>query len=142
MAPAPCMRVHDIAQIMGRGMRLRCPRCGEAPLFRGAFTMHERCPRCGLVLEREQGYYVGAIVVSGLSHAYGERRALTNVDLRIARGEMFGVLGPNGGGKTTLFKILATLVPPQTGGVTIFGDDVAEDPFAVRARLGVVFQHP
>ena len=49
---------------MQRGLRLRCPRCGEAPLFRGAFTMHERCPRCGLVLEREQGYFVGAIYVN------------------------------------------------------------------------------
>ena len=85
---------------------------------------------------------VPAIVVAGLSHAYGERRALVDVDLRIERGEMFGLLGPNGGGKTTLFKVLATLVAPQTGRVLVFGDDVAADPFAVRPRLGVVFQHP
>jgi len=83
-----------------------------------------------------------AVVVSGLSHAYGARQALTGIDLEIERGEMFGLLGPNGGGKTTLFKVLATLVPPQAGTVTIFGDDVTRAPFLVRARLGVVFQHP
>ena len=49
---------------MRQGIRLRCPRCGEGPLFKGFFTMHERCPRCGLLLEREQGYYVGAIYVN------------------------------------------------------------------------------
>ena len=58
------MQLHDIAQIMHRGLRLRCPRCGEAPLFRGPFTMYDRCARCGLLLEREQGYYVGAIYVN------------------------------------------------------------------------------
>jgi ABC-2 type transport system ATP-binding protein len=83
-----------------------------------------------------------AVVVCGLSHAYGTRKALDGIDLEIERGEMFGLLGPNGGGKTTLFKVLATLVPPQTGTVTIFGEDVRRAPFAVRSRLGVVFQHP
>ncbi len=85
---------------------------------------------------------VPAVLVERLSHAYGARQALAGIDLEIARGEMFGLLGPNGGGKTTLFKVLSTLVPPQTGTVEIFGDDVARAPFAVRARLGVVFQHP
>ena len=83
-----------------------------------------------------------AVSVTGLSHSYGARRALDGIELEIERGEMFGLLGPNGGGKTTLFKVLATLVPPQTGTVTIFGEDVRRAPFAVRSRLGVVFQHP
>ena len=83
-----------------------------------------------------------AIAVAGLSHRYGERNALRAIDLDVARAEILGVLGPNGGGKTTLFKVLATLTPPQSGRVTIFDEDVARAPERVRRRLGVVFQHP
>jgi ABC-2 type transport system ATP-binding protein len=83
-----------------------------------------------------------AIVIRGLSHRYGDRQALTDVNLEIHRGEIFGLLGPNGGGKTTLFKVLSTLVPAQEGTVTIFGEDVSVAPLATRRRLGVVFQHP
>jgi uncharacterized protein (DUF983 family) len=50
--------------VLSQGVRLRCPRCGGAPLFRGRFAMHERCASCGLVFEREQGYFVGAIYVN------------------------------------------------------------------------------
>jgi ABC-2 type transport system ATP-binding protein len=83
-----------------------------------------------------------ALSVVGLVHRYGDRVALAGIDLEIARGEMFGLLGPNGGGKTTLFKVLATLVPPQQGKVEILGCDVAEAAGSVRPHLGVVFQHP
>src|SRR5258706_11154936 len=55
---------------------------------------------------------------------------------------MFGLLGPNGSGKTTLFRILATFLRPATGGAMVLGRDVAREPAAVRARLGVVFQAP
>ncbi len=55
---------------------------------------------------------------------------------------MFGLLGPNGGGKTTLFRILCTLMPLTTGRVHILEYDLARDPHAIRAHLGVVFQHP
>ncbi len=83
-----------------------------------------------------------AIVVSGLTHHYGERLALAGIDLQVARGEIFGVLGPNGGGKTTLFRVLATLVEPQTGRVSVFDEDAGRHPERVRRRLGVVFQQP
>lgn len=83
-----------------------------------------------------------AIVIRGLTHHYGERRALAGIDLQIGRGEVFGLLGPNGGGKTTLFKVLATLHPPQAGTVTVFDESLAHAPEQVRRRLGVVFQHP
>jgi ABC-2 type transport system ATP-binding protein len=83
-----------------------------------------------------------AIVNAGQSHRYGEREALRDIHLEIARGEIFGLLGPNGGGKTTLFRVLSTLKPPQSGRVTILGTDVSAAPDAVRRRLGVVFQHP
>jgi len=58
------MDTRRITAVLGRGLRLRCPRCGRGALFRGAFTMHERCAACGLVFEREQGYFVGAIYVN------------------------------------------------------------------------------
>ncbi len=83
-----------------------------------------------------------AVTITGLTHCYGERLALRGVDLQIARGEIFGVLGPNGGGKTTLFKVLATLVAPQAGTVVVFDEDAGRHPERVRRRLGVVFQHP
>src|ERR1700694_4524580 len=83
-----------------------------------------------------------AIEVADLSFSYGDRQALSAVSFTIARGEIFGFLGPNGGGKTTLFKLLSTLVPIQSGSARLFGHDLAGETGAVRRRLGVVFQHP
>jgi ABC-2 type transport system ATP-binding protein len=60
----------------------------------------------------------------------------------VTAGEIFGFLGPNGGGKTTLFRILATLARPDVGAVRVFGTDLATQAREVRRRLGVVFQHP
>src|SRR5450756_2225891 len=83
-----------------------------------------------------------AVEVVGLRHRYGTRLALDGVSFAVPRGEIFGLLGPNGGGKTTLFKIVSTLLAPSEGTVRVFGDDVVGDPAAVRDRLGVVFQRP
>ena len=58
------MSIHDTVHTLRQGVRLRCPRCAEGPLFRGWFSMHVRCPVCGLRFEREQGYFVGAIYVN------------------------------------------------------------------------------
>jgi ABC-2 type transport system ATP-binding protein len=60
----------------------------------------------------------------------------------VERGELFGLLGPNGGGKSTLFKVLCTLLPVGGGAARVFGHDVAREPEAVRRVLGVVFQQP
>ena len=51
-------------RIAPRALRLRCPRCGETPLFRGWFTMELACRLCGLRFERAQGYFVGAIYIN------------------------------------------------------------------------------
>lgn len=83
-----------------------------------------------------------AVSVRGLRRDFGARRALDGVDLEIAPGRLFGLLGPNGGGKTTLFRILATLLPPTAGSASILGIDVTRDPAAARERIGVVFQSP
>jgi ABC-2 type transport system ATP-binding protein len=60
----------------------------------------------------------------------------------VRNGEFFGLLGPNGGGKTTLFRILSTLIAPTTGRVTIFECDAARQRQEIRRRIGVVFQSP
>ncbi len=83
-----------------------------------------------------------ALRIEGLEHYYGPLHALAGISLKIPRGEIFGLLGPNGGGKTTLFRILSTVLPIQSGQVRIFGTDVAGDPAAVREQIGVVFQSP
>ncbi|HEX3128404.1 MAG TPA: ATP-binding cassette domain-containing protein [Thermoanaerobaculia bacterium] len=88
-----------------------------------------------------------AVEAQGVEYAYrtrkaGLRRALDGVSFRIEAGEIFGFLGPNGGGKTTLFRILSTLAKPQGGSVRIFGADLATQAAEVRRRLGVVFQNP
>jgi ABC-2 type transport system ATP-binding protein len=83
-----------------------------------------------------------AIEAEELCFSYGERKALDRVSFAIARGEFFGFLGPNGGGKTTLFKLLSTLAPIESGRAMVMGHDLAKDSREVRRRMGVVFQHP
>jgi len=82
------------------------------------------------------------VAVNGLSFRYGDRLALDGVSLAVARGSMFALLGPNGSGKTTFFRILATLLQPQDGTALIDGFDVVRDCAAVRRRIGIVFQSP
>lgn len=83
-----------------------------------------------------------AISIERLSHRYGERVALDDVGFDVPAGQIFGLLGPNGGGKTTLFRLLSTLLPIQSGTVQILGLDVVAEPAAVRRRIGVTFQSP
>jgi ABC-2 type transport system ATP-binding protein len=88
-----------------------------------------------------------AVEVDHLSFCYRtaavrERIALDRVTFSIQAGEIFGLLGPNGGGKTTLFRILSTLLRPDSGAARIFGLNVAREPDAVRRSIGVVFQSP
>jgi len=83
-----------------------------------------------------------AVEVAELVHHYGSRRALAGVSFAIARREIFAFLGPNGGGKTTLFRILTTLLPPQAGRVVVLGHKLPAEMDAARRRFGVVFQSP
>jgi len=83
-----------------------------------------------------------AILFRDLVKSFGERRALDGISLEVRRGEIFCLLGPNGGGKSTLFRILATLALPDSGSAIVAGHDVLAAAPEVRARIGVVFQSP
>lgn len=87
-------------------------------------------------------HQIPAVELRDLAHTYGTRAALQGVSFTVNRGEIFALLGPNGGGKTTLFRILSTQMAPTSGSALILGVDVARDPAGARRRMGVVFQAP
>jgi len=92
-------------------------------------------------LDRSAGNAPGTVIqIDGLRHQYGDRVALNGVSFDVKRAEIFGLLGPNGSGKTTIFRILSTLMLPAAGRALILGHDVALDPSGVRRQIGVVFQ--
>lgn len=82
-----------------------------------------------------------AISVRGVSKAFGDVRALCDVDLDVARGTVFGLLGPNGAGKTTLVRILATLLRPDAGEAQVAGLDVMREATQLRAQIGLAGQY-
>src|SRR5512147_1254673 len=81
-----------------------------------------------------------AVSASGLVKRYGDVLAVDGLDLDIPAGQFFGLLGPNGSGKTSTIHMLATLIRPSGGSATVFGNDVVRDPVATRASIGLVFQ--
>ncbi|MFG2532132.1 ATP-binding cassette domain-containing protein [Streptomyces sp. NPDC048516] len=81
-----------------------------------------------------------AIAAKGLRKAYGDKRVLDGIDLAVPAGTIFSLLGPNGAGKTTAVKILSTLVTAEAGDLHVGGHDLAADPQAVRAAIGVTGQ--
>ncbi|WP_404959378.1 ATP-binding cassette domain-containing protein [Streptomyces sp. 147326] len=81
-----------------------------------------------------------AIAAHGLRKSYGDKVVLDGVDLTVPEGTVFSLLGPNGAGKTTAVKILSTLVTADAGDLYVGGHDLAADPQAVRAAIGVTGQ--
>ena len=82
-----------------------------------------------------------AIEVDGLAKRYGDVVALDGIDFAVPRGTILGLLGPNGAGKTTAVRILTTILVPDGGSARVLGIDVAEDPQAVRERIGLAGQY-
>jgi drug efflux transport system ATP-binding protein len=81
-----------------------------------------------------------AIVTRGLHKRFGDLVAVEKLDLAVRRGEIFGLLGANGSGKTTTIRMLTGLMPPTAGTAEVAGIDVVREPEAVRRRLGYMSQ--
>ena len=86
----------------------------------------------------------GSLAVSceKLSFSYSGSPALSDVSFKVRTGEYVGVVGPNGGGKSTLVRLLNGLLRPDSGRIQVSGRDPATEPFEVRKYLGVLFQNP
>jgi ABC-2 type transport system ATP-binding protein len=81
-----------------------------------------------------------AIAVTGLRKSFGDHVVLDGIDLNVPQGTVFSLLGANGAGKTTTVKILSTLISADAGDVRVAGHDLAREPDAVRAAIGVTGQ--
>ncbi|MGW0544816.1 ATP-binding cassette domain-containing protein [Streptomyces griseoincarnatus] len=81
-----------------------------------------------------------AIAANGLRKSYGDKTVLDGIDLTVPEGTVFSLLGPNGAGKTTTVQILSTLISAGGGQAQVAGHDLATDPQAVRAAIGVTGQ--
>ena len=79
---------------------------------------------------------LNAIEVKNICKCYGRVLALDDVTLSVGRGEVFGLIGPDGSGKTSLYRILCTLLLPEKGTATVDGFDVVREMKDVRRRVG------
>jgi ABC-2 type transport system ATP-binding protein len=82
------------------------------------------------------------IQLRGLTKKFGSFTAVNQIDLAIPRGELFGFLGPNGAGKTTSLRMIAGILQPTAGTVTIGGIDINKDPVAAKSKLGFIPDRP
>lgn len=76
------------------------------------------------------------VKIKGLSKQYGNIVALDNIDLSVGKGELFGIIGPDGAGKSTLYRILATLLIPDSGTASVLGLDVVKEYSNLRRKIG------
>ena len=81
-----------------------------------------------------------AVETTGLSRSFGPLVAVDDLNLQVRRGEVFGLLGPNGSGKTTTIRMLTGLLRPSSGGARVVGIDVVKSPEQVRWRIGYMSQ--
>ncbi len=81
---------------------------------------------------------MNVIETERLTKSYGSHRGITEVDLAVAQGEVFGFLGPNGAGKTTTIRILLDLIRPTSGIARVFGIQSSADPVAIHRRIGYI----
>ena len=79
---------------------------------------------------------MSAIIVDNLSKSFGAVKALDSVSFSVEQGELFGLIGPDGAGKTTLFRLLTTLLNPDEGCAVVDGYDIVKDYLSIRSRVG------
>lgn len=79
---------------------------------------------------------MNAIEIKNISKSYGKIKALNDVSFEVKKGELFGLIGPDGAGKTTLFRLLTTLINPDAGSATVDGLDIMKDYREIRTRVG------
>ena len=77
-----------------------------------------------------------------ITKKYGDFRAVDNLNLTVARGEIFGFLGPNGAGKTTTIKMVAGVLEPSAGTITVGGIDILKQPEAAKRKIGFIPDRP
>ncbi|HEY7899359.1 MAG TPA: ABC transporter ATP-binding protein [Gemmatimonadaceae bacterium] len=82
------------------------------------------------------------IKLEGLTKRYGAFPAVAGINLTVDRGELFGLLGPNGAGKTTTLRMLAGILQPTAGTITIDGINLAENPVEAKSKLGFIPDRP
>lgn len=77
-----------------------------------------------------------AIEVKNISKSYGKVQAVDNVSFAVKRGELFGLIGPDGAGKSTLFRLLTTLLTPDSGQAKVDGFDIVKEYISIRSHIG------
>ena len=82
------------------------------------------------------------IRLEGLTKRYGTFTAVNAIDLHVPRGELYGFLGPNGAGKTTTLRMIAGILRPTAGRITLGGVDLIGDPMKAKAVLGFIPDRP
>lgn len=82
---------------------------------------------------------MGKLVIEHLFKSYGSRNVVRDVSINVARGEAVGLLGPNGAGKTTCFTMVAGLIKPDAGNITLEGVDITKLPMHLRAQMGISY---
>ncbi len=83
-----------------------------------------------------------AVEIRDLTKTYGMIRAIDGLTLNINQGEIFGLLGPNGSGKTTTMKIISGILKPDSGHIRVLGFDPVQEPILVKNRIGYVPETP
>ena len=82
-----------------------------------------------------------SITVENITKIYGSQKALDHVSFSINEGEIVGLLGPNGAGKSTLMKIITCFIPPTSGNVEVYGNNIFDNPLDIRQNIGYLPEH-
>ena len=81
---------------------------------------------------------MSVIEINNLTKEFGDLKAVNDVSFSVQKGELFGLLGPNGSGKTTMIKTLTGQIKPTAGSAKILDVDVLQDPIKVREKVGII----